>query len=209
MVSCRAAVSFTGPNKMVKLALLRHGHTSWNRAHRIQGRTDIPLDAEAKTALSAYCLPPPWANADLTSSPLKRAADTAALVADRRPETSPALMEMDWGDFEGKHGLDLKADPNSGFLDIENWGWNYTPPNGESPADLWARLDPWLKSLRRNTVAVCHIGVMRVLLARAHGWDFDGPAPFKIKRNWLFLLDINNGLAVGDPERVKLSLRQP
>lgn len=192
---------------MVQLALLRHGHTAWNRAHRIQGRTDIPLDGEAITALGAYRLPADWTEAALVSSPLKRAADTAAIVAGRAPQTSPALMEMDWGDWEGKHGLDLKADPKSGFKDIEFWGWDYTPPGGESPAALWARLEPWLHTLQQNTVAVCHIGVMRVLLARAHGWNFDGPAPFRIKRNWLFLLDINEGLRVASPERIKLDPR--
>ena len=42
---------------MIRLALLRHGHTAWNRAGRIQGRSDIPLDAQAREDLSGYALP--------------------------------------------------------------------------------------------------------------------------------------------------------
>ena len=175
---------------MIKLAILRHGHTDWNRAGRIQGRTDIALDPEARAQLAALRLPAPWGDADLVASPLARAVETALLVADRAPEITPALMEMDWGQWEGKRGVDLKADPASGFCDIEDWGWGYTPPGGESPADLRARLIPWAEGLRRDTVAVCHIGVMRVLLAHAMGWDFSGPAPFQVKRNRLYILQI-------------------
>ena len=175
---------------MTQLAILRHGHTDWNRAGRIQGRTDIALDPEARAQLAALRLPAPWGDADLVASPLARAVETARLVADRAPETTQALMEMDWGQWEGKRGVDLKADPASGFRDIEDWGWGYTPPGGESPADLRARLIPWAEGLRRDTVAVCHIGVMRVLLAHAMGWDFSGPAPFQVKRNRLYILHI-------------------
>ncbi|WP_372992726.1 histidine phosphatase family protein [Sulfitobacter sp.] len=175
---------------MTQLAILRHGHTDWNRAGRIQGRTDIALDPEARAQLAALRLPAPWGDADLVASPLVRAVETARLVADRAPETTQALMEMDWGQWEGKRGVDLKADPASGFRDIEDWGWGYTPPGGESPADLRARLIPWAEGLRRDTVAVCHIGVMRVLLAHAMGWDFSGPAPFQVKRNRLYILQI-------------------
>ncbi|WP_439149460.1 histidine phosphatase family protein [Sulfitobacter sp.] len=175
---------------MTQLAILRHGHTDWNRAGRIQGRTDIALDPEARAQLAALRLPAPWGDADLVASPLARAVETAHLVADRAPETTQALMEMDWGQWEGKRGVDLKADPASGFRDIEDWGWGYTPPGGESPADLRARLIPWAEGLQRDTVAVCHIGVMRVLLAHAMGWDFSGPAPFQVKRNRLYILHI-------------------
>tara|TARA_R110000850_G_scaffold16451_3_gene51358 strand:- start:154 stop:735 length:582 start_codon:yes stop_codon:yes gene_type:complete len=175
---------------MTQLAILRHGHTDWNRAGRIQGRTDIALDPEARAQLAALRLPAPWGDADLVASPLARAVETARLVADRAPETTQALMEMDWGQWEGKRGVDLKADPASGFRDIEDWGWGYTPPGGESPADLRARLIPWAEGLQRDTVAVCHIGVMRVLLAHAMGWDFSGPAPFQVKRNRLYILHI-------------------
>ena len=192
---------------MIRLALLRHGHTAWNRAHRIQGRTDIPLDDQAVAGLRALRLPAPWDSAALWSSPLQRAAHTAELVAGRMPRTDPALMEMDWGDWEGQHGSDLRADPASGFRDIEDWGWDYAPPGGESPAHLRARLVPWANALTRDSVAVCHIGVMRVLLAQATGWGFDGPAPFAVKRNRLFIINISDGAWSFDGAPVRLEAR--
>ena len=89
---------------MTRLALLRHGHTPWNRAGRIQGRSDIALDAQARADLAALSLPAPWDRAALWSSPLARAFDTARLVAGRDPQTDPALTEMNWGAWEGQHG---------------------------------------------------------------------------------------------------------
>lgn len=189
---------------MIRLALLRHGHTEWNRMGRIQGASDIPLDDEARVELSSYRLPAPWDQAELWSSPLKRAAETAELVARRTPRTAPELTEMNWGDWEGKRGIDLLATPNSGFRHIEDWGWDYRPPGGESPAEVWTRLRPWLTRLNRDAVAVCHIGIMRVLLARAHGWDFDGPAPFKVKRNRLYVLQVDGDALTPEGEPIRL-----
>jgi len=192
---------------MIRLALLRHGHTAWNRDHRIQGRTDIPLDDEAVTGLRALRLPAPWDDAQLWSSPLQRAAQTAELVAGRVPRTDPALMEMDWGQWEGQHGTDLRADPASGFRDIEDWGWDYTPPGGESPAHLRARLVSWANALTRDSVAVCHIGVMRVLLAHATGRGFDGPTPFSVKRHRLFVISVSTTGWSFDDTPVRLEAR--
>ncbi len=187
---------------MSQLALLRHGHTDWNRAGRIQGRSDIPLDNDARTELAAANLPTPWDSATLWSSPLHRASETARLVAGRDPLVSNALTEMNWGEWEGLRGVDLIADPNSGYRHIEDWTWDFRPPNGESPAEVWTRLQPWLTGLTDDTVAVCHIGIMRVILARAWGWDFNGPAPFKIKRNRLYIVDMTTLTALPDPVRL-------
>ena len=189
---------------MIRVALLRHGHTAWNRAGRIQGRTDVPLDQEAVAQLSTLALPTDWSESDLWSSPLSRAVDTAKLVADRSPQTDPALIEMNWGDWEGKHAAKLYEDPSSDYRHLENWGWDYTPPNGESPAALRCRLIPWLNARTKDTMAVCHIGVMRVILAAATGWDFDRPAPFQIKRNRLYVIEVTDqGLALqSDPIRL-------
>ena len=189
---------------MIRLALLRHGHTPWNRAGRIQGRSDIPLDAEAQAQIARLRLPAPWADADLVASPLRRAGETAVLLTGRVPRSEPALIEMNWGRWEGLCGADLAADPDSGFRHIEDWGWDYRPPGGESPDVLRHRLLPWAAGLERDTVAVCHIGVMRVLLAVAHGWDFRGPAPFAVKRNRLYVLTVENGRISALPEPVRL-----
>lgn len=194
---------------MIRLALLRHGHTDWNRAGRIQGRSDIALDDTARSELAVQALPAPWDAADLWSSPLLRAAETAKLVVGRDPQTAPELIEMDWGDWEGLRGIDLKADPKSGFRDIEHWGWDYRPPGGESPAEVWERIAPWLQRLTRDTVAVCHIGIMRMILARAYGWDFDGPAPFRIKRNRLFVVEIDGDALRPLPDPIRLIPKEP
>lgn len=124
----------------------------------------------------------------------------------RDPKTSAALTEMNWGDWEGLRGQDLILDPNSGYRHIEDWGWDYRPPNGESPAEVWARLVPWLDGLRSDAVAVCHIGIMRVILAKATGWDFSGPAPFRIKRNRLYVVELEAMQA--QPEPVRLPRRE-
>lgn len=194
---------------MSRLALLRHGHTEWNRAGRIQGRTDIPLDADARAQLALTSLPAPWDCAAIWSSPLLRAVETANLVGGRAPAIEPALREMNWGLWEGQRRTDLLADPHSDYRPIEDWGWHYAPPGGESPADVRARVLPWAKELTGDVVAVCHIGVMRVLLACAHGWDFDGPAPFAVKRNRLYIIEITSAGLRPLPEALRLSEGAP
>jgi probable phosphoglycerate mutase len=193
---------------MIRLAMMRHGHTAWNRAHQIQGRTDIPLDDQARSDLAQYVLPGDWKTAALASSPLARAKETAEIVAGRQPELVPALTEMDWGIWEGRKGVDLKAEPESGFRDIEDWGWDYRPPEGESLREVWSRIAPWLFALERDTLAVCHIGIMRMILAKAHAWDFAGPAPFAVKRNRLFVVELQGDMVrVANPEIIRLERR--
>lgn len=192
---------------MIRLALIRHGHTPWNRAGRIQGRTDVPLDDTAEADLSALRLPDPWATADVWSSPLARACRTAELIAGRPPRTDIALTEMNWGQWEGLKGADLRADPTVGFRDIEAWGWDFRPPAGETPAELRTRLIPWAEALHRDAVAVCHIGIMRVLLAHATSWGFDGPAPFRIKRNRLYVITPDPAGWHADPVPLRLEAR--
>ena len=190
---------------MIRLALLRHGRTQWNNEGRLQGRTDIPLEDASRAHLANLALPDQWRHADLLSSPLCRAIDTAQALTGRTPAIEPALLEMNWGDWEGQRGAELRADPVSGYRDLENWGWDFCPPGGETPADVRDRVLPWALALQADTLAITHIGIMRVLLACATGWNFDGPPPVPIKRDRLYILECTlAGLSFnGPPLRLK------
>lgn len=145
------------------------------------------------------------AEANVVASPLCRAVDTARLVSGRVPQIVPELIEMDWGAWQGLRGTDLVADASSGYRHIEDWGWDFQPPGGETPKLVWNRIKPWIAAAQGFNVAVCHIGVMRVLLARATGWDFSGPAPFQVKRDRLYILDRNDdGALVFDDKPIRL-----
>ena len=172
----------------MKIGLLRHGRTDWNNAGRLQGRSDIPISQAERENLSTLCLPPSWQGVDVLSSPLSRARETAEIIAGRAIRTDASLIELHLGAWEGKRGIDLLADPDSGFRHVEAWGWDGGPPGGETPRALLARIEPALKALRDDTLIVSHINIMRVLLAKAYDWNFDGPMPFKIKRNRFYVL---------------------
>jgi probable phosphoglycerate mutase len=132
--------------------------------------------------------------------------ETARIVTGREPAIVPALIEMDWGRWEGQRGIDLLENGSSGYRHIEEWGWDYQPPGGETPRHVWERVAPWLGSVEGSTLVVSHIGIMRVLLARATGWDFEGPPPFKVKRDRLYRIDVHDdGSLKHDNEPVRLT----
>lgn len=193
---------------MLTIGVTRHFQTDWNADHLLQGRTDRPLTAEARARAQALTIPPPWDEARLIATPLSRARDTAELLAGRAPEIEPALIELSWGAWEGRRGADLIADPSSGYRHVEDWGWDMAPPGGESPAAAWARVGPALKMIAataRPALLVVHRGVMRVIMAKAWGWDFDRPEPFRIKRERIYpiILD-DSGVPVGHGEEVRM-----
>jgi len=182
---------------MTRLLLMRHGVTDWNAEHRLQGRTDRPLTEAARAHLAGLVVPEVLGGYGLVSSPLSRARDTARLVFEREPLVVEALIEKDLGRFEGLRGEDLAADPSSGFRHIEDWGWDYCP----SPRAVLARLREWLAGLSGPVIAVAHMGILRVLLAEAHGYDFEGAPPFRIKRDRLYPVEVLEGRVVGfEPE---------
>ena len=67
---------------MRRLIVWRHGNTDWNATHRVQGQTDVPLNALGRQqAVDAAELLIKMRPDVIVSSDLRRAADTAAALA--------------------------------------------------------------------------------------------------------------------------------
>ena len=87
------------------LYIMRHGKTEWNALHKLQGRTDIPLNESgrqmAEEAAAEYRDIP----LDLCyCSPLVRAKETAEILLRGRNipiRYDDRLREMSFGDYEG------------------------------------------------------------------------------------------------------------
>lgn len=91
-----------------KIVLIRHGQTEWNKAGRLHGRSDLPMNEtgvrQAQAMAQELALHGPWSA--VYSSPLFRALQTAQIIAkgvgSRALFENPELMEQDFGDWEGK-----------------------------------------------------------------------------------------------------------
>ncbi|MEO5700159.1 MAG: histidine phosphatase family protein [Casimicrobiaceae bacterium] len=174
---------------MAALYVLRHATTSWNELGRMQGRRDIPLSAAGRAEIAQWRMPE-----DLTggatwfSSPLARAVDTATVLAGAAPRVERALVEMDWGGWEGATLAALRARHGNAFTANADRGLDFRPPGGESPREVLDRVEAWLRRQAADdqpAIAVTHKGVMRALLVAATGWNMLGPPPARFEHGCL------------------------
>jgi broad specificity phosphatase PhoE len=95
----------------VELYLIRHGETEWSRARRHTGRTDLPLSPVGEAEARALGRHLRGLEVDrVLSSPLTRATATAALAGfGDRVELADALLEFDYGDYEGLTTPEIRA----------------------------------------------------------------------------------------------------
>ncbi len=187
---------------MTLLLALRHAPTAWNAEGRFQGRSDQPLSAEGLALAAGWRLPDQARDWPVLTSPLLRARQTA-LAMGLAATPDPALIEMDWGAWEGRTYEELAGEDATGLVANEARGLDFMPPDGESPRQVMERLTPWLAAAGRGPrVLVTHKGVLRALLALATGWNFQGKPPAKIRsgRALLFGLAPDGGLALLDSQ---------
>ena len=147
----------------MSVLLLRHAQTEWSVAKKHTGRTDLPLTDAGRTA--AQALAPGLAGrsfALVLTSPLQRAVETARL-AGLEPEEEPALVEWDYGAYEGRRTRDIREERPDWSL------WRDGVPEGESPDDVAARADAVIDRLlgvEGDVAVVAHGHVLRMLAGR-------------------------------------------
>ncbi len=190
---------------MTPILFIRHGKTSWNADKKLQGRADIPLSDLGRDILRNLSIPSEFSDFKWVSSPLCRAMETADLLGAKDLQIDEALIEMDWGDWEGKRVKDLRNELGSEMGKNESRGIHMKPPMGESPFDVQQRLTPWLASVREPTIVVTHKGVIRAIKSLAYKWDMTDKSsvPFDWNCAHLFKID-EQGLVKAD--RVNICL---
>jgi broad specificity phosphatase PhoE len=147
------------------VTLVRHGETAWSASGKHTGRTDIPLSetGERKATALHECLAGQTFDRVFTS-PLQRAARTCALAGfGDRAVTDPDLLEWNYGDYEGHTTREILA-KRPGWLIFRDGC-----PNGESAADVGARVDRVIARLRvadDRAIVFSSAHVLRVLTAR-------------------------------------------
>ena len=131
------------------LYIIRHGRTDWNDRHKLQGRTDVPLNEEGRRMAEAAREEYRDVHFDLCfCSPLIRAKETAEILLRGRDvpiQYDDRLMEMSFGSFEGlENSFDIPDCPiNVLFFTPERY---VSPPGGaESLDDLFARTGAFLE----------------------------------------------------------------
>ena len=138
----------------MRIYLVRHGETEWNRARIFQGRSNLPLNQEGRKQVKALALA--LKNKPLNAiytSPLIRALETARLIKVFHPSIpifeEKGLIEMDLGEFDGMKAQDWAEQ----YPDFRK-AWNENPtsvkmPGGESLKEVQVRAKDTLERITR------------------------------------------------------------
>jgi probable phosphoglycerate mutase len=165
-----------------KVYIVRHGESVWNLEQRLQGGQDPALsEAGYRQAARVAEVLEGLGVAAVYSSPLRRAAETARIIAGalRVPVHLHAdLREIGMGAWEGMPFRDLLARDGEAYRAWIAAPADCLPPEGEPMAAFADRVMAALgevreKYPRNDAVVVTHGVVARVLVARTLGLDLN------------------------------------
>lgn len=154
-----------------------------NPEGRIYGQRDVAADLSDDTAFTTQARRLP-ADAVWITTQLRRTQATASALRARRPDlhaggepaVEPALVEQNFGDWQGRSYAEIGAYGHGGADKPGHRFWlapaHATPPGGESFVDVMARVAAAIERLGaahrgRDIVVVAHGGTIRAALARA------------------------------------------
>jgi probable phosphoglycerate mutase len=180
-----------------ELWLVRHGETGWSRAGKHTGRTDLPLTDAGQAAAEA--IRPALARerfAQVLSSPLRRAHETARLAGYPDVVVDSDLAEWDYGDYEGLTTPEIRAS-------VPGWSiWTHGCPGGETAEQVAERLDRVVaraRSVDGDTLVFAHGHSLCALAAR---W-----LELSVVDGRLFRLDTTTASVLGEFHEAPVVLR--
>jgi broad specificity phosphatase PhoE len=155
--------------RALNLYVLRHGQCEHNVEDRVAAQNDSPLTARGREQACANGrlltrIAGDLARLDFFASPLHRTCATMELLREAAGQPATGyradrrLMEIDMGDDTWKFRKDLS------HFGADHW--DHVRPNGESMAQVHARVGAFLAGLAGDAVIVTHAGPLRMI--RAH-----------------------------------------
>ena len=191
---------FASLDHPVSFYIVRHGRSVGNATMTFQGRLDYPLDELGlrQAAAAAAWLSDTGAE-HVLSSPLKRAFDTASIIASvlgREVMVEPSLVEVDVGAFSGMAASRAEAEQVDTYRKFEYMSWDAVPGAEDSSRMYCRAIASWRKMRElaelgaHKVVCVTHGGTMQWLLRSTFG-----------ARSWLPLFPtVNCGISRYDVE---------
>ncbi len=175
--------------QVTRIIAVRHGETAWNRDTRIQGHTDIALNAtgqwQARQLARALAQEP---LAAIYSSDLQRAQATAQAVAEATGaplHLDAGLRERGFGAFEGRSFADIEASLPEQARRWRQREPDYAPEGGETLLQLRARVHAATEGIAARhpgalLLLVAHGGVLDVLYRAATRQSIQAPRTWQL-----------------------------
>lgn len=166
----------------MRLYIVRHGQTKWNKEKRMQGWADSELTDLGKK--QAKLLGKSLKNIkfnQVVSSPLGRTRETSKLViGDRHVDflINENFKEMGFGSWEGQDPEMLKVKHPEVFNNLWTRADKYVPIDGESFNELQDRIIKGIEQVIKdnpngNVLIVTHGMVIQMLLLHMKGLPLD------------------------------------
>ncbi|WP_414527473.1 histidine phosphatase family protein [Nodularia chucula] len=191
----------------VRLLLVRHGETEWNRQTRFQGQIDIPLNENGKKQAQTAGEFLKEVTIDFAvSSSMVRPKETAELILAHHPsvnlELQDGLREISHGLWEGKLEKEIEAE-----FPGELQRWRLVPaevqmPEGENLQDVWERSVACWQSIVAAALAkqvqtgliVAHDATNKTLLCHVLGLSTENFWNFRQGNGAVSVIDYPSGL---------------
>jgi broad specificity phosphatase PhoE len=184
---------------MLKMFLIRHGLTEWNKLNRFQGSSDISLCGEGiEQAMKISNKLKDFNFEAIYSSDLSRAYETAQYVA--RPhgieiEKVPEFREIHFGEWEG-----LTKEEIIELKEFDFIKWKASPHNTEFPGEgnfeeVRRRIEIGTRKIldtnkKGNIVIVSHGGSLKILIMSLLGIDMNAYNKFWLGNTSLSIIEI-------------------
>ena len=152
----------------MKILLVRHGETDWNRDGRIQGWIDVGLNDEGRRQLEGLFPDLPDEPVDLFYSPLRRARESAEQLRPqltcRRRRSIPQFRELDQGYWDGLRGEWLAQQGDDRYRRWIDSPLATSPPGGESLQTVRERVRDGLVEVLEESKGPAVVVVHKVVI---------------------------------------------